>query len=462
MEIGMIGKSEPAALPVLPWGAAYSAEAEQAVLGSMLIDASCVRDVLSVLEEDDFYIATNRDIYTVIRRMQVSAQPIDGVTVASQLERGGLYNEDTRKYLLQLMEMTPTSANALEYAQIVRKKAEKRRFTQAVLDALQGEDDTQTAVAAICHSKLRSRRGDRLKTMSDAMSEAIANISGKKEGRIDTGFPLLDATLKGLWPGQLILVGARPGCGKSAMCMEMAESAAGAGRTVLYITAEMMAGEVGERLLAKRARGVTMDQLIDGIPETDEDLWTDVAYTASVASKLPIWFYDGPDVTVSRIRELALGIDDLKMIVVDYLGLMIGEKDKKAENRNLELGGISRELKLLASELEVPVVAAAQLSRTVNETDKPRLSSLRDSGELEQNAVKVIFLWKTDGSDGAQVGCTVAKNRRGRTGDVNFYFDGSKMTFTEMSYRTDNDEPADKFHQRPRRRRLEMENADER
>ena len=212
---------------------------------------------------------------------------------------------------------------------------------------------------------------------------------------------------------------------------------------------------MGERLLAKRADGVTMDQLIDGMPE-DEDLWASVAEAASWESRLPVYFYDGPDVTVSRIRELALGIDDLKMIVVDYLGLMIGEKDKKAENRNLELGGISRELKLLASELEIPIVAAAQLSRTVNETDKPKLSSLRDSGELEQNAVKVIFLWKTDPGDDTQVGCTVAKNRRGRTGDVNFYFDGSKMTFTELSYRTDNDEPADKFHQRPRRRRLEM------
>nr|DAF08991.1 MAG TPA: DnaB-like replicative helicase [Caudoviricetes sp.] len=284
----------------------------------------------------------------------------------------------------------------------------------------------------------------------------MENIAGKKEGRIDTGFPLLDATLKGLWPGQLVLVGARPGCGKSAMCMEIAESAAMKGKTVLHVTAEMMAGEVGERLIAKRAEGVTMDQLIDGVPETDEELWMNIAYTASTASRLPVYFYDGPDVTVSRIRELALGIENLGMIVVDYLGLMIGEKDKRAENRNLELGSISRELKLLASELEIPVLAAAQLSRTVNETDKPRLSSLRDSGELEQNAVKVIFLWKTTPGDETQVGCTVAKNRRGRTGDVNFYFDGSKMTFVELSRRTDEDEPVDKFHQRPRRKRLEV------
>jgi replicative DNA helicase len=459
METGVIRKDavpEPAL-----WQQDYSADAERAVIGSMLIDASCVKDLMKCLEGEDFFIQTNQDIFETVRRMYVAAKPIDGVTVADELERAGKYSSETRSYLVQCMEITPTSANAMEYAQIVRKKAEKRRFTQAVMDALTGEDDPQAAVAAICHQKMRSRRGGRLKTMEDAMSEAMNSVAGKKEGRIDTGFPLLDATLKGLWPGQLILVGARPGCGKSALCMEMTEYAARGGKTVLHITAEMLAGEVGERLLAKRTEGVTMDQLIDGVPETDEDLWMNIAYTASMEAKLPVYFYDGPDVTVSRIRELALGIDDLKMIVVDYLGLMIGEKDKKAENRNLELGGISRELKLLASELEIPIVAAAQLSRTVNETDKPKLSSLRDSGELEQNAVKVIFLWKTDPGDDTQVGCTVAKNRRGRTGDVNFYFNGAKMTFTELSYRTDNDEPTDKFHRRPRRRRLEMGTADE-
>lgn len=454
MEIGVIRK-DAAPEPAL-WQQDYSADAERAVIGSMLIDASCVKDLMKCLEGEDFFIQTNQDIFETVRRMYVAAKPIDGVTVADELERAGKYSSETRSYLVQCMEITPTSANAMEYAQIVRKKAEKRRFTQAVMDALTGEDDPQAAVAAICHQKMRSRRGGRLKTMADAMSEAMNSVAGKKEGRIDTGFPLLDATLKGLWPGQLILVGARPGCGKSALCMEMTEYAARGGKTVLHITAEMLAGEVGERLLAKRTEGVTMDQLIDGVPETDEDLWMNIAYTASMEAKLPVYFYDGPDVTVSRIRELALGIDDLKMIVVDYLGLMIGEKDKKAENRNLELGGISRELKLLASELEIPIVAAAQLSRTVNETDKPKLNSLRDSGELEQNAVKVIFLWKTDPGDDTQVGCTVAKNRRGRTGDVNFYFDGSKMTFTELSSRTENEEPRDKFHQRPRRRRLEM------
>lgn len=437
MEIGIIKRAEDPGLT--PWQQDYSADAERAVIGSMLIDADCIKDVLGAVEADDFYINTNQEIFTAIRRMHVAAKPIDGVTVASELERANLYSNETRGYLLQCMEITPTSANVMEYAGIVHKKAEKRRFTKAVMEALTADEDPQAAVAAICHQKMRSRRGGRLKTMSDAMSEALDNIAGKKDGRIDTGFRLLDVTLKGLWPGQLILIGARPGCGKSALCMEITEAAAMKGKTVLHITAEMLAGEVGERLLAKRANGVTMDQLIDGMPE-DEHLWSSVADAASWESRLPVYFYDGPDVTVSRIRELALGIDDLKMIVVDYLGLMIGEKDKKAENRNLELGGISRELKLLASELEIPIVAAAQLSRTVNETDKPRLSSLRDSGELEQNAVKVIFLWKTDPKDDTKVGCTVAKNRRGRTGDVDFYFDGSKMTFTELSYRVEENE----------------------
>lgn len=414
-----------------------TAEMEYLVVGALLQKPELVRKLAELLEKDDFSLSVCGVVFDRCLQDTRAGRHFD---IASGVDAIKDMIAEPLQFLRQCSEITVTTTNAELHAQLIHKAAENERFRERVTEALQNEDDPQAAVAAICHQKMKARRGGRLKTMADAMSEAMDSISGKKEGRIDTGFPLLDATLKGLWPGQLILVGARPGCGKSAMCMEMAEAAARKGKTVLHITAEMMAGEVGERLLAKRTEGVTMDQLIDGVPETDENLWMNIAYTASVESKLPIYFYDGPDVTVSRIRELALGIDDLKMIVVDYLGLMIGEKDKKAENRNLELGGISRELKLLASELEIPILAAAQLSRTVNETDKPKLSSLRDSGELEQNAVKVIFLWKTDPGDDTQVGCTVAKNRRGRTGDVNFYFDGSKMTFMELSYRKEDDD----------------------
>lgn len=432
-------------------------EIEYLVVGVLLQKPEMVRKIAELVEKDDFSLSVCGAVFERCLQDTRAGRHFD---IASGVEAIKDMVAEPLQFLRQCAEITTTTANAELHAQMIRKAAENERFYERVTEALNNEEDPQAAVAAICHQKMRQRRGTRLKTMADAMREAMENIAGKKEGRIDTGFPLLDATLKGLWPGQLILIGARPGCGKSAMCMEIAESAAIKGKTVLHITAEMMAGEVGERLIAKRANGLTMDQLIDGVPD-DERIWSRIVETAGWESKLPVYFYDGPDVTVSRIRELALGIENLGMIVVDYLGLMIGEKDKRAENRNLELGGISRELKLLASELEIPVLAAAQLSRTVNETDKPRLSSLRDSGELEQNAVKVIFLWKTSPGDDSQVGCTVAKNRRGRTGDVNFYFDGSKMTFTELSRRTDDEEPVDKFHRRPRRRRLEMGSVDE-
>lgn len=432
-------------------------EIEYLVVGVLLQKPEMVRKMAELVEKDDFSLSVCGAVFERCLQDTRAGRHFD---IASGVEAIKDMVAEPLQFLRQCAEITVTTTNAELHAQLIHKAAENERFYERVTEALNNEEDPQAAVAAICHQKMRQRRGTRLKTMEDAMREAMENIAGKKEGRIDTGFPLLDATLKGLWPGQLILIGARPGCGKSAMCMEIAESAAIKGKTVLHITAEMMAGEVGERLIAKRANGLTMDQLIDGVPD-DEQIWSRIVETAGWESKLPVYFYDGPDVTVSRIRELALGIENLGMIVVDYLGLMIGEKDKRAENRNLELGGISRELKLLASELEIPILAAAQLSRTVNETDKPRLSSLRDSGELEQNAVKVIFLWKTTPGDEAQVGCTVAKNRRGRTGDVNFYFDGSKMTFTELSRRTDEEEPVDKFHRRPRRRRLEMGSVDE-
>ena len=139
MEIGVIRK-DAASEPAL-WQQDYSADAERAVIGSMLIDASCVKDLMKCLEGEDFFIQTNQDIFETVRRMYVAAKPIDGVTVADELERAGKYTSETRSYLVQCMEITPTSANAMEYAQIVRKKAEKRRFTQAVMDALTGGKD---------------------------------------------------------------------------------------------------------------------------------------------------------------------------------------------------------------------------------------------------------------------------------------------------------------------------------
>ena len=168
MEIGVIEKASAAEVAL--WQQDYSADAERAVIGSMLIDASCVKDLMKCLEGEDFFIQTNQDIFETVRRMYVAAKPIDGVMVADELERAGKYTSETRNYLVQCMDITPTSANAMEYAQIVRKKAEKRRFTQAVMDALTSEDDPQAAVAAAVVEPAEHR----VQATSPAQEEASA------------------------------------------------------------------------------------------------------------------------------------------------------------------------------------------------------------------------------------------------------------------------------------------------
>ena len=251
---------------------------------------------------------------------------------------------------------------------------------------------------------------------------------------------MLDSKLKGFEAGQLVIIGARPGVGKSAFLLDIAESAARAGNETLFVSLEMSAAELTERLLARRS-AATMDQLIDRDVESN---WDSIAATATHLERLPLHFWDKPAATVSKIRGAAATIQNLRLIVIDYLGLM--QADRRADSRNLELGQISRDLKNLASELQIPIVAAAQLNRGVSDTERPTLLSLRDSGELEQNGSKVLFLWRIN--EIGTVGVSVAKNRRGRQGVVQMHFDGEHQRFIELSepYR----EPEQKAERKPR------------
>lgn len=253
----------------------------------------------------------------------------------------------------------------------------------------------------------------------------MSQLSARETQRINTGFPLLDSKLKGFEAGQLVIIGARPGVGKSAFLLDIAESAARAGNETLFVSLEMSASELTERLLARRS-AATMDQLIDRDVESN---WDSIAAASTCLERLPLHFWDKPAATVSKIRGAAATIQNLRLIVIDYLGLM--QADRRADSRNLELGQISRDLKNLASELQIPIVAAAQLNRGVSDTERPTLLSLRDSGELEQNGSKVLFLWRID--ENGTIGVSVAKNRRGRQGVVQMHFDGEHQRFTELS-----------------------------
>lgn len=397
-------------------------ELEYSIAATVCLEPKTVLTLRQIVTVDDFNIPACARVFDAANSAVARGKAFDVNLAADELR--GLV-DDPRRFLADCIELTPTTANAEEWAELLHCHAAEKRLREGVLLALEG-DNPAVEIAEICKAHLQREAGGRLKTAADALTETLDALTAKEQRRIDTGFPILDGIVKGFEPGQLILVGARPGVGKSAFLLDLAETAARGGNDTLFVSLEMLAGELTERMIARRS-GLTLDELIDrNLPETK---WDVIANVTSRISNLPLRFYDNPHCTVSDIRKAAASIPQLRLIVVDYLGLMAAER--KADSRNLELGQISRDLKNLSCELRIPVVAAAQLNRSVNETERPTLLSLRDSGELEQNASKAILLWKID-EDGT-VGVSVAKNRRGRTGVVQFRFDGAHQRFTELS-----------------------------
>ena len=274
-----------------------------------------------------------------------------------------------------------------------------------------------------------------------ALREPLRRRHGPHRGRLQ--YQIGAAAHGHLRPGQLVRHGEaaplgevpaegadhrlRPAVGKSAFSLSLAEVAAKHGTVLLY-SLEMSADEVAERLQVRHTNSVTLSDLVNGQTQS-EAIWQELADAASELSAPPIRICDAPNMTVSRIRAQAMAQENLSCVIVDYVGLL--RPDHRNDNRNLELGQISRDLKNLAAELRVPVIALAQLNRGRDETEQPTLRDLRDSGELEQNANKVLLLWKAD-VERSIIGCSVAKNRRGKTGTVQFRFEGVHMRFWPM------------------------------
>lgn len=399
-----------------------SAELEYSLAATVCLEPKTVLKLRQIVTVDDFSIPACAQVFDAANSAVSRGKQFDANIAADEL-RGSV--DDPRRFLAECIEVTPTTANAEEWAELLHRHAAEKRLREGVLLALNG-DNPAVEIAELCRKHLQRESGGRLKTVSDALTETLDALSAKETRRIDTGFPILDSILKGLEPGQLVIVGARPGVGKSAFLLDLAETAARGGNETLFVSLEMLAGELTERLLTRRS-GLTLDELIDrNLPEAK---WNEIASVTSRISNLPLHFLDNPHCTVSSIRKAAATIPQLRLIFIDYIALMAAER--KADSRNLELGQISRDLKNLSCELRVPIVAAAQLNRGVNENDRPTLAALRDSGELEQNASKALFLWKID-EDGTR-GVSVAKNRRGRTGVVQMHFDGAHQRFTELS-----------------------------
>ena len=435
----------------------HSVEAEQAVLGAMLIDSRCVADVIGALKADDFYIDTNRSIYETIYSMFNYSMTIDPVTVIEQMKVNGSYTEGANDYILKLMEMTPTAANVAQYVAIVQDKALLRRIADAgnEINALAmagtGQADeildvSEQKIYAIRHGRLTGGLTPISQVMVDVYNKLTeAAKSGNRIPGHSTGLYDLDNAIMGLNDSDLILIAARPGMGKTSIALNIALNVArSTEKAVAIFSLEMSREQLCTSLLSAESF-VERKKLQTGVL-SDED-WKKVGAAAVSVGGMRIMIDDNPMLSVADINAACRRVKDLGLVVVDYLQLMQsagGNAPKYNENRTQIVSDISRMLKIMAKELNVPVICASQLSRAnESRSDKrPMLSDLRESGAIEQDADVVLALYRDDyynkETERPNIAeCIILKNRRGETGTVELRWLPEYTSFASIDRRHD-------------------------
>ena len=431
-----------------------SMEAEQAVLGSMLIDSRCVSEVIGILKPEDFYLRQNREIFETIYSMFNYSQVIDPVTVLNKMKEAGLYDEAvTSKYLMQLMEITPTAANVKQYACIVRDKALLRQVSEAateinetVYEGVGSAEDILEAAEKKIFALRKGNGADALERISTVLVKLFDRLNELAQSDSEfpgepTGLRDLDKRINGLNKSDLILIAARPGMGKTSMALNILSNVAKkTGKTVAFFSLEMSREQLAMRLVSNESF-VDNQKLVTG--KLNEEEWGKIGVAASALSQTDIRVDDNPTITVAEMNALCRRLDNLGLVVIDYLQLMTSSgSGKNSENRVQVVSDISRSLKIMAKELNVPVVCLSQLSRA-NESradKRPMLSDLRESGAIEQDADHVLFLYRDDyyneNSEEKNVAeCIVAKNRHGETGTVKLQWLPQYFTFTDLEWK---------------------------
>ncbi len=421
-----------------------SVDAERSVLGATLQDAGVATFVFETLSPDDFYAAEHREIFDAMRSLHVAGSPIDVMTVGNELaRRGTLDGVGGTAYLLEAYRYVPTTANTRSYVQIVLEKSTLRRLIAAcrrIEEQCYGQMEPlevvlNNAERAIFEIAMKRGSMEALQPLNAVLErtfdkiEEMSRLKGKLAG-VPTGLYDLDRQLTGLHGGELVIVGARPGMGKTALALSVAHFAAiQTDKCVAVFSMEMPREQIGMRILSNAA-GINMQRVRNGMLSDDE--WMKLGDCLNRLSACRIFIDDSPGLTPTQVRSRSRRLmmeQGLDLIVVDYLGLM--NSDKRAENRQLEVSEISRGLKAVALELKVPVLACAQLARAnVNRANKrPQLSDLRDSGSIEQDADVVLFVhregyYQTETQeenrpDDTEGEIIVAKQRNGPVGTVN-------------------------------------------
>ena len=432
----------------------HSIEAEQAVLGSMLIDSRCVGDVVGILRAEDFYSTINRNIFETVFSMFNFAEPIDPVTVLEHMRKDGVWTDDSPGYIRDLMLITPTAANVIEYSWIVKDKSLLRGVAEAGSDitemAVSGEGGAMNILEA-AEKKVYALRMGRsraeLEDISVILRDVYKQISDAAKAGVGipglaTGFHDMDRITMGLNDSDLILIASRPGMGKTSIALNIAlHVARKSGKTVAVFSLEMSREQLAMRLLSASA-------FIDGkrlqTGRLNDDEWRRLADAAALISEAKLKINDDASLTVTEMNAHCRRITDLGLVVIDYMQLMsaaTNERGYRGENRVQIVTEISRTMKVMAKELNVPIICLSQLNRDNEKRGKddrrPQLSDLRESGSIEQDADIVMGLYRDDyyneESETPNIAeCIVLKNRRGETGTVSLRWDPEYTNFSSL------------------------------
>lgn len=434
----------------------HSIEAEQGVIGSILLDARCFEDAIEILTGDDFYMQVHRDIFDTVYAMFAAGDIIDPVTVLTAMKSRGVYKEpDSRNYFQRLMTDTPTSAHIRQYAGLVKEYSLKRKVLDVAneVTVMIGEPNAEAAsVIDAAEARFFSLRKDQLSRTMQPIPQVLTQVlqhiramaeSGGQLPGLPSGIPTLDSLIGGLMDSNFIILAARPGVGKTSLALNMAAHAARfSGKTVVFFSLEMSREQLASRLLASEAE-IESNTLMRGMLNDRE--WEKLAVSASNLARLPIQFDDNADISVPEMKAKCRRVKNLGMIIIDYLQLMHGSPGKRYDNRNTEVGDISRSVKVMAKELNVPVLCLSQLRReSEKNAGSVRLSDLRESGSIEQDADVVLFIQSVNREgemtgSGEEVELVVGKNRHGATGKITMGWNKKYTKFYELDWRHDND-----------------------
>ena len=436
----------------------HDIEAEQAVIGSMLTDKDAVISAIEVLKEEDFYREDNKAIYEAILNLYNRSEPIDIITVKSELESMGKFEQvGGLEYLAELPEKVPTTANSMKYIKIVEEKSTLRKLIKTAneiielgYDPTEDVDDIMEGAEKKIFNVMQNKNQKGYAAMKDILVDSFTQLEELYNRKqhitgVPTGFADLDYKTAGLHSSDLVLVAARPAMGKSAFALNIATNAAIRAKVpVVIFSLEMSKEQMVNRILCSEAM-VDSNKVRTG--RLEEDDWTKLAEAIGPLSEAEIYIDDTPGISVMEIRAKCRKLKlekNIGMVVIDYLQLVQGS-NKRNGSREQEISEISRSLKILAKEIGVPVIALSQLSRAVEQRPdhRPMLSDLRESGAIEQDADIVMFLYRDDyyNQDSEKKGIAeviIAKHRGGSTGTVELLWLGSYTKFVNLEKSFDN------------------------